>query len=172
MPVKINGSTSGSVTLAAPATGTDVTVTLPTDLNAKLPIAGGKVLATYSTSTVSQASTSSTSPVDTGLSLTVSMSSATSQALIIVSHAAYIPDSSNNLLLRLLAGATDVMTARAGQDAGANKHHSVVSTFLYSPGTTSAIVYKTQFWSAQTSQLVYLSNAGYRSTFTIMEISA
>ena len=30
MPVKINGATSGSVTLAAPATGTDVTVTLPT----------------------------------------------------------------------------------------------------------------------------------------------
>lgn len=30
MPVKINGSTSGSVTLAAPATGSDVTLTLPT----------------------------------------------------------------------------------------------------------------------------------------------
>lgn len=29
MPLKINGSTSGSVTLAAPATGSDVTVTLP-----------------------------------------------------------------------------------------------------------------------------------------------
>jgi hypothetical protein len=29
MPVKINGATSGSVTLAAPATGTDVTLTLP-----------------------------------------------------------------------------------------------------------------------------------------------
>ena len=29
MPIKINGSTSGSVTLAAPATGSDVTVTLP-----------------------------------------------------------------------------------------------------------------------------------------------
>ena len=29
MPVKINGSTSGSVTLAAPATGSDVTLTLP-----------------------------------------------------------------------------------------------------------------------------------------------
>lgn len=29
MPVKINGATSGSVTLAAPATGSDVTVTLP-----------------------------------------------------------------------------------------------------------------------------------------------
>ena len=30
MPVKLNGSTSGSVTLAAPATGTDVSLTLPT----------------------------------------------------------------------------------------------------------------------------------------------
>ena len=29
MPVKINGATSGSVTLAAPATGSDVTLTLP-----------------------------------------------------------------------------------------------------------------------------------------------
>lgn len=29
MPVKINGTTSGSVTLAAPATGSDVTLTLP-----------------------------------------------------------------------------------------------------------------------------------------------
>lgn len=29
MPIKINGSTSGSVTLAAPATGSDVTLTLP-----------------------------------------------------------------------------------------------------------------------------------------------
>lgn len=30
MPVKINGSSSGSVTLAAPASGSDVTLTLPT----------------------------------------------------------------------------------------------------------------------------------------------
>ena len=29
MPVKINGATNGSVTLAAPATGSDVTLTLP-----------------------------------------------------------------------------------------------------------------------------------------------
>lgn len=29
MPIKVNGATSGSVTLAAPATGTDVTLTLP-----------------------------------------------------------------------------------------------------------------------------------------------
>lgn len=43
MPLKINGSTSGSVTLAAPATGSDVTVTLPgstmnlaTELSAKV----------------------------------------------------------------------------------------------------------------------------------------
>ena len=39
MPIKINGSTSGSVTLTAPASGSDVTVTLPTDLNAKSPSA-------------------------------------------------------------------------------------------------------------------------------------
>ena len=29
MPIKLNGQTTGSVTLAAPATGTDVTLTLP-----------------------------------------------------------------------------------------------------------------------------------------------
>ena len=36
MPLKINGSTSGSVTLAAPATGSDVTLTLPTTALATL----------------------------------------------------------------------------------------------------------------------------------------
>jgi hypothetical protein len=54
MPVKINGATNGSVTLAAPATGSDVTVTLPAAAGtvatqAYADTAGGLVLITSET---------------------------------------------------------------------------------------------------------------------------
>lgn len=39
MPIKINGSTSGSTTITAPATGTDETIELSTVLAAKAPLA-------------------------------------------------------------------------------------------------------------------------------------
>lgn len=39
MPIKINGSTSGSTTITAPATGTDETIELSTALAAKAPLA-------------------------------------------------------------------------------------------------------------------------------------
>ena len=42
--VKINGSTSGSTTITAPATGGDESIELSTVLDSKLPIAGGKIL--------------------------------------------------------------------------------------------------------------------------------
>jgi Chaperone of endosialidase len=41
MPIKINGATSGSTTITAPATGGDESIELSTALAAKMPIAGG-----------------------------------------------------------------------------------------------------------------------------------
>jgi len=90
MPIKINGQTSGSVTLSAPDTGSDVTLSLPgsnldlaaipqanisnltTDLASKLPIAGGKILQIVRATDSTQRSTTSTSYVDvTGMSVTI-----------------------------------------------------------------------------------------------------
>ena len=145
MPVKINGSTSGSVTLAAPATGSDVTLTLPT-------LGFGKVLqvvmGTYSAEVVNSTSTYA----DTGLSATITPSSTSSRILIVVNQAGVGKESGNALsavILNLLRGSTEIsiLTHLAGYNGTSSTQFvgNISGVYLDSPSTTSATTYKTQF---------------------------
>lgn len=122
--------------------------------------AGGKVLqvvsATYSTS-VTIASTSFT---DTGLSASITPSSATSKILVLVQQASYTDRSADQigLGLQLVRAATNIVTTdgelfySSPEAVIANKLGGYQTlTYLDSPNTTSATIYKMQMKSRTTS---------------------
>jgi predicted secreted protein len=138
---------------------------------------GGKVLqvvsATYATATTNSTSTYA----DTGLSATITPTSATSKILVFASHV--IEKSAGNLNngvnLRLVRGATAVTvfsvynayTGTAIQLVG-----SASVNYLDSPATTSATTYKTQFMNPNNTAQVAVQPNNSDSYITLVEIGA
>jgi hypothetical protein len=121
---------------------------------------GGKVLqvvsATYSTSTT----IASTTFTDTGLSVSITPSAATSKILVLVQQACYSDRQTNQsgLGLQLVRAATNILTtggelfyffATGATATGLSGYQTL--TYLDSPSTTSATTYKMQMKAASTS---------------------
>ena len=136
------------------------------------------VQGTYSTLT----SIASTSFTDTGLSLAITPSSASSKILIIVSQPATLTRVANalNVNYQLLRGASSIFDAGRAFGLfvlGATEIDatSVLNTvFLDSPATTSATTYKTQakLNTTASSAAVVFQNASGVASITLMEIAA
>ena len=136
------------------------------------------VQGTYSTLT----SIASTSFTDTGLSLAITPSSASSKILIIVSQPATLTRAANalNVNYQLLRGASSIFDA--GRVFGLfalgateiDATNALNTVFLDSPATTSATTYKTQAKTNTTasSAAVVFQNASGVSSITLMEIAA
>lgn len=141
---------------------------------------GGKVLqvvsATYSTTTSSSSSTFA----DTGLTASITPSSATSQVLVMVSQNGCSKNNTSTnqqMRIRLLRGATEIVADFAG---GAT--YTGTSLFLYlgscsanyldSPNTTSSTTYKTQFKTEGNASGVSVQTDSCTSTITLLEIGA
>jgi hypothetical protein len=166
-------STSGAnVTIAG-------TLTAAAQSIAKASLPTGSVLqvvnASYSTGT----STASSAYIDTGLTATITPTSATSKILVIVDQNGVYADGSANggLDIKLLRGATTLalLGGRAAGDKLTNvvmSIGSVSSNYLDSPATTSATTYKTQFLSVSGAATVYVQTYSAVSTITLMEIAA
>ena len=144
---------------------------------ARLPT--GSVLQVVNASYGTQASTASSSYSDTGLTATITPTSATSKILVIVDQCGIYSDGNANagLDIRLLRGATTL--ALIGGRAAGDKAVSVVmsigsvsSNYLDSPATTSATTYKTQFNSNSNANTTYVQVYSSVSTITLMEIAA
>jgi hypothetical protein len=149
---------------------------------------GGKVLqvvsATYSTATT----VASTSYGDTGLSLSITPSSATSKVLVLVTQSIYATrqEQAAGGSIQLVRGATSVYEADGTDDAGALYIRATTSSaqsqltalagihYLDSPATTSSTTYKTQIKSQNTlnSASVMAQAQGATSTIILMEIGA
>jgi len=142
---------------------------------------GGKVLqvvnATYSTET----SSSSNTYADTGLTATITPTSATSKVLVIVTQQGIQKQLSTSVELKLLRAGSDILTmgdVNAYTNSTAfNAVGSVSASYLDSPATTSATIYKTQFRSQANTSTAYVQayriTAGTsQSTITLMEIGA
>jgi len=144
---------------------------------------GGKILqvvqATYSTTTT----IASTTFTDTGLSLSITPSSTSSQILIFINQDYVFIREANyqDHKLQIMRGSTAILTT--GPDAG-NINTTAPSggiqmggivplTYLDSPSTTSAVTYKTQGKVGNTANtgIVYYNNGG-ASVITLMEIGA
>jgi len=165
------------------------------DINASAAIAGtkltgvGKVLQVVSTTKTDTFSTASTSFVDvTGLSVSITPSSASNKILVIASI--YAGNNTNYSHARLVRGSTAICIGDANGSnsrvsfnnfytADSSTYKGGTQNFLDSPATTSATTYKVQMLAG--SSTVYLNYGGTAdtdfargrtaSTITVMEIA-
>ena len=141
---------------------------------------GGKVLQVVFASTATVASSSSSTYADTGLTATITPSSATSKVLVIYSQNGVQKEATNascRLGLKLLRGATVIQTAGElflfTNTALTVYGTSVANTYLDEPATTSATTYKTTFASTDNNAAVNVqANGIHRSSITLLEIGA
>ena len=147
-------------------------------VNTALAGAGGVlqvVNATYGT----QTSSSSSTFADTGLTASITPSSASSKVLVFVNISGIRKVTNNTWCeLRLLKNSTVLfnMESSAGRNGSAtdNAVGSASTTYLDSPATTSATTYKVQFSSANNNAEAIINaagNTGSTSTITLMEIA-
>jgi hypothetical protein len=141
--------------------------------------AGGKVLQVVFAEYSTLVSNSTTTFADTGLTATITPSSATSKILVFVAQNGGRKsngNSENSIGIRLVRGATTINTfARdAGYTGTAINNYipTLACIHLDSPATTSATTYKTTFNNGTAAATVDLQQGGITSTITLMEIGA
>lgn len=195
MSIVLQGSTSGSVTLQEPAVAGTTVLDLPatsgtvlvggTQNIPKASLPTGSVLQVVSTTKTDTFSTSSNATfVDvTGLSVTITPTSATSKVLVFCT----IPCSHGaNAIARfnLVRNSTNICQPSSFQNLSSSKTAYYVNAdlgaaadlhFLDSPATTSSTTYKIQCCSNGPTMYVGQRNSGdmaMPSTITVMEIAA
>ena len=142
---------------------------------------GGKVLQVVQGTTTTQATNSTTTFADTGLTVSITPSAATSKVLVLVALAAYGEQSSTfaDGKFRLMRGATEI--AQSGRlnlyASGSGATYVAVSstqplTYLDSPSTTSATTYKMQFAAFNAGPTIYVQPGSLGSYIVAIEIGA
>jgi len=196
MSIVLVGSTSGSITLQEPAVAGTTVLTLPavtgtvlTDTSPK----AGNVIQVVSTAKTDTFTTTSTSFTDiTGLSVSITPTSSSSNILVLVQIGMLSVNGTNRSGLRMVRGSTAIdVGATAGSRTLATTafstggvdiaSQSAGMVFLDSPATTSATTYKVQGIisggdtlyinrnSTDTDSSTFFRTA---STITVMEIAA
>lgn len=171
----ILGDTSGSVVLQAPAVAGSSTITLPTTGGTvRTTTTPGSVLQVIYGSNSTQSSTTSTSAVDTGLSATITPSSASNKILVMVSQQVYITGD-NGIGISIVRAASQIFDAGNytlfAQTAGIIMGVAGIN-YLDSPATTSATTYKTQMRTRDSGETVGVNRDNSNtSTIVLMEIA-
>lgn len=186
--IAIAGATTGTgtFTLASPATNTDRVLTLPDEAGTVDTLQrAGNVLQVVQGTTSTLVTVASTTYADSGLSASITPTSANSKILVIVQQVCSTLRPSaldaGVVKLRLLRGDTSVYEinqAVVGFNFGAYPVEigsSVSLAYLDAPSTISATTYKTQGAGVYVSNTAYLNGTtqgGSSSTITLMEIAA
>ena len=146
---------------------------------ATLPSSGAVVQvvgATYTTDTSSASSTFT----DTGLTATITPTSASNKVLVIIHHNSCGKSGTDTRLrIRAYRGATQIAqlegTGGANDSTTSNFFGGISIAYLDSPATTSATTYKTQFSSRANTGTVHINTAidstTSASTITLMEVT-
>jgi hypothetical protein len=165
--------------LAVGANNTVLTVdsSTATGLKWATPAAGGKVLQVITSTNSTARSTTSTTFVDAGLSVTITPAGTGSRFLLMTSLTYMRPYGYENdsINFRFLRDATAISASYKLGRTGAlilDGVQQYAMTYLDSPATASAIVYKLQYSQTLTSATAYLSPDSSMSTLTVMEIGA
>lgn len=185
--VKVSGNASGTgtLTIAAPNTNTDYTLTLPTQTGTILTNATttgfptGSILQVVNTLKTSLSSIASTTFADvSGLSATITPKAATNKILVLVSINGMTSEASVTAIrTRILRDSTtlEYIDASIGYSSLSQLYAGGVSIgYLDSPATTSSITYKIQ-WATNSGSQAYINNYtnnSSSSTITLMEIAA
>ncbi len=208
MIIRLNGSTSGYTEIDAPAVAGSNTLVLPTGngssgqvlstngSGALSWIGAGKILQVVQTTKTDAFSQNGgqTWTDWTGMSATITPSSASNKILITLTSGCSNNTGDNFQFVKLLRGSTDIALGdtagsatrcwidASSQNAGTGSVYQkpLVGTFLDSPNTTSATTYKLQVW-VKNSQIAYfgrtaLIDDAFRSaipsTLTLLEVAA
>lgn len=149
-----------------------------TAINGTLPFAQlptGSVLQVLQATLAGSVSTASSTPVDTGLTISITPKYSTSKILVMFTHP--VPLKSNTgadlgvILLRNSTTLVNYNDAMFTPNISNNYGSSLDGTYLDSPATTSATTYKTQMFNGQASgQQVYPQGSG-PGTIIVMEIA-
>ena len=140
---------------------------------------GVGVLQVVTGTTSTQVSTSVASFVDTGLTATITPTSASNKILVVVTQNGGVKTAGNvdnGINIKLLRDATDIQTF--GSNVGYTNsllslYTGTISTqFLDTPNTTSATTYKTQFANAVAAAAVRLQDSSIAaSTIVLYEVT-
>ena len=146
---------------------------------------GGKVLQVVTTTTSTQVSTTGTTYVDTGLSLAITPTLATSKVLVLTSQPMYTARTADDTggALRLLRGATSIYDVGGtgfytiymrsqGSNTASELGNIVCMSYLDSPATTSSTTYKTQMrvTTAGSTPSIYAQIGTATSSIVLLEI--
>ena len=181
--VVISGNTSGTITLDAPNVAGTTVLTLPTANGTVITtgnIPTGSVLQVVTGTLNTQFSTTSTSVTSTGLTASITPSSASNKILAIISVGSFNGNVQNSgPFMTLLRNGTNVVSTGATLNSLAFLQVNLASggalyipssfSFLDSPSTTSAVAYAVG--AAAQSGTVLVNTIGF-STITLMEIKA
>ena len=145
-----------------------------TGLKWATPAGGGKVLQVVTNSFSTVFNTTSTTYVDTGLSTTITPTSATSRILVMYNGIhAVSAGAASATNLRILRGATAILTYNANGYTNTSNlfAHTIACHLIDSPATTSATTYKIQISNDLTSNITAQRN-NEPSILTLIEIGA
>jgi len=188
MSIVLVGSTSGSVTLQEPAVAGTTVLDLPatsgtvlvggTQNIPKSALPTGSVLQVVQSSTNGTLSTTNTSYTQTGLTATITPTSATSKVLVMIQTMVTNTSSSNRPNVTIYRNNTTNIISYAegftGQEWGASTGFvwSVATvSYLDSPASTSATTY-TMYLKANSTGTAYAIYGGVGNYITLMEIAA
>ena len=186
-----NASGTGTFTLAAPNSNSDRTLTLPDNTGTILTNAttagfpAGSVLQVVQATYATETQVASTSFADSGLSASITPTSASSKILILVSQTANTKRATNNSIrgdVRLMRNSTEIFVQNGvvGIRAGTSAESDILNWGMYSgvyldsPSTTSSVAYKTQGKVSTTSNsgLIEFQGGGTNSSMVLLEIAA
>ena len=144
------------------------------------PAGGGKVLQVVMASTTNYTSNSTSTYADTGLSATITPSSASSKVLVLVNQNGVGKETNNtNAVIKLMRDSTDLaFISKIGYTGSTaiNSGNAASLAYLDTPATTSATTYKTRFLSVNNNSTAFVQDydSGYNtmSTITLLEIGA
>jgi hypothetical protein len=137
----------------------------------------GTVLQVKNAEYSTQATSTTTTYADSGLTLAITPSSTSSKVLVQISQSFGRDDgnSLNSVGMKLFRGATDlgVFATRAGfTNSAIYQSGTIAYNYLDSPATTSATTYKTQFNNALVAAAnAYTQYVSAKSTITLTEIA-
>lgn len=173
--VDLKGGTTGQV--LTKASGTDM------DFSWTTAAAGGKVLQVVQGTVTTGFTSTSATPVDTGLTVTITPSSASSKVLVLVSVPSAkslntITSATNNYSqFYVLRGTTQLQQMLIGYFGLAASNYpqiyqSISSTYLDSPATTSATTYKVQAAKDASTDVAFNGSSVIINSIVAIEIGA
>jgi hypothetical protein len=190
MSIRLFNNSGGYIDLNAGGDGTAAnTFTLPAETGTLITTAGvpkaalpaGSVLQVVNATYALEVASSTDTFVDTGLTASITPTSASSKILVLVfQNGLFKTSASTNTCidLKLLRGATNLLDPNfigAALETGTNSTNvaSASVAYLDSPATTSSTTYKTQFRSRNNTAAVRVQYGNLsHSTITLMEIAA